>query len=482
MTEENHSPSNRLLPILKRAIPGAIAYEYLGGVAQGNAEGARILVRHSSNTLSEKNVENETAIDKDTETSSASRLLVKTQDVIETELFLKHVAAKSYTHKTWTDLRRTLVYLRTEVRFYNEIVPLLLASNNDILQKQIPKCHHAAYDLNDLVAEESLTTDVNAPSPFPEGESLKEQQLLEEKGGYILLESLSRYFQDSPIALNQSLSCLNAVAELHASAWEDKPLLKKISYRLSSAGGSYHLKSRNPKEFKNPVTSWDTFRGHFVGLNDKTSILRKESVIRLGQRVYDLAEYVSKQLTPELDDKHATLVHGDYKAMNVFLPADAKDVNNKCSIGGAVMIDFSCLGIGYGMSDVGMHIVHAVLPNDLENGGEEWLVEGYLRALEDAMNRKHGSKDCVEDQKWTFPRHIAMRHYQLACIDYLRFILGRFWRSATPETFEKKKNSKNATLVNRNVDAAMVFIEKVDKYLQVFEKEKAERGGVATQK
>lgn len=133
------------------------------------------------------------------------------------------------------------------------------------------------------------------------------------------------------------------------------------------------------------------------------------------------------------------------------------------------MIDFSCAGIGFGMSDIAMHIVHAVLPHDLENGGEERLVEGYLLALEDAMYRKHG-------KKWTFSRNVAQRHYQLACIDYLRFIMGRFWRSATPEAFEKKKNSRNTTLINRNVDSAMAFIEKVDRYLEVFEKEKQDSG------
>ena len=64
------------------------------------------------------------------------------------------------------------------------------------------------------------------------------------------------------------------------------------------------------------VASWETFRGNFVGLNEKTKILEKESVVRLGQRVYDLAAYVSKQLTPNWDEEYATLVHGDYKAMN----------------------------------------------------------------------------------------------------------------------------------------------------------------------
>mmetsp|Transcript_18038 Transcript_18038/g.28295 ORF Transcript_18038/g.28295 Transcript_18038/m.28295 type:complete len:471 (+) Transcript_18038:35-1447(+) len=434
---------NDLKPILSHALQGIISYEYIGdNVKQANAEGSRILSRHSS-SLSETDGDD---CDADT--------------ILETELFLKRVAAKAYTHKSWTDMRRTLVYARTEVRFYNEIVPLLLASNDDILRRQIPKCHHATYDLSGLIDEDSPTTDASQSSPLPENEEQK-NALLETKGGHMLLESLSPshgYYQDSPITRQQSLACLQAVAELHASAWGDNELLKQINDRLSSAGGSYHLQFRNPKELQNMVESWDTFRGNFLGLNEKTKILEKESVVRLGQRVYDMAEYVSKELTPKWDDEYATLVHGDYKAMNVFLPSnDGSD--DKLP----VMIDFSCAGIGYGISDVGMHICHANLAEDLENGGEEELLEGYLTALEEAVSRRKG-------ESWKYPRDVAMRHYQLACIDYLRFILGRFWRSATPESFEKKKASKNTTLINRNVDAAMVFIEKVDKYLEVYEK------------
>lgn len=132
------------------------------------------------------------------------------------------------------------------------------------------------------------------------------------------------------------------------------------------------------------------------------------------------------------------------------------------------MIDFSCVGIGYGLSDVAMHIVHAVMPSDLENGQEEYLVEQYILSLEHAINQHR-------DDNWTFPRDVAWRHYQLACIDYLRFIMGRFWKNATPESFEQKKYSKNTTLINRDVKAAMTFIEKVDRYLAVFERQRNTR-------
>lgn len=476
--------SQELLPILSHALPSVISYTLPSErVVQANAEGTRILARHSS-TLSEKFDYDGDDVDVDNDNDGArdgnggtaaggdSRLLVEAHAVDddaeeeeETELFLKRVTASSYAHKSWTDMRRTLVYLRTEVRFYNEIAPLLVASSSGALDRHLPVVHHAHYDLGGLVPEDSPATDATQPSPFPEEDEVRKYRSLEGRGGHILLQSLSPshgFFQDSPISPRQSLSCLTALAELHASARGNIPLLRTIGDRLSSAGGSYQLQFRNPKELQNMVASWEHFRGQFAGSDNdgKTRILEKESVVRLGQRVYDMAEYVSSELSPHVDDEHATIVHGDYKAMNVFLPNEADN--------DAIMIDFSCVGIGYGMSDVGMHIVHAVLPGDLEDGGEERLLEGYLRALENAVNRN--VKDGEEE--WRYSRDVAMRHYRLACIDYLRFIMGRFWKSATPESFEKKKNSKNTTLINRNLEAAMAFIEKVDRYLEVFEKEK----------
>ena len=64
--------------------------------------------------------------------------------------------------------------------------------------------HHADYNLNGLVAEDSPSTDANQPSPFPSDDNdddaneHKKNELLKEKGGHILLQSLSPshgYFQ-----------------------------------------------------------------------------------------------------------------------------------------------------------------------------------------------------------------------------------------------------------------------------------------------
>ncbi len=85
------------------------------------------------------------------------------------------------------------------------------------------------------------------------------------------------------------------------------------------------------------------------------------------------------------------------------------------------MIVFSCAGIGYGMSSVGMHIAHAIHRRDLDNGGEEWLVEKYISALEEAMNQncKLGITNGHCKGSWEYLRVAAMQHYHLAYVDYL---------------------------------------------------------------
>ena len=70
-----------------------------------------------------------------------------------------------------------------------------------------------------------------------------------------------------------------------------------------------------------------------------------------------------------------------------------------------------------------------------------------------------------------------MQHYRLACVDYLRFVMGRFWRSSSPGSFHETRDNKNITLINRNLEAAVTFIERVDGYLADFEKEKRAQEG-----
>ena len=94
----------------------------------------------------------------------------------------------------------------------------------------------------------------------------------------------------------------------------------------------------------------------------------------------------------------------------------------------AILIDFASTGVGLGMADVAMHLVHALVPSDLDGGGEEALIDGYLAALAAA-------RGVAAVELSPYPRELALRHFRLATCDYGRFIMGRFWAAATPERF-----------------------------------------------
>jgi hypothetical protein len=394
-----------LLPRLKECMGSNMtSFEILDTVVQANAEGVRIRTNTGE------------------------------------ELFVKTVYAQNYSHKAWPDLRRTLLYGRTEVRFYNETLPKMEAKG---LKGMAPVCYRATCNLDGLISDSDRAVDVSNDDP---------EETLEGRGAFLALQTVDpeNYFQDSPLTPDQASQCLAAVAKIHAAAWEDHDILTSAADRLSR--GSYHLQMRAPKELPGMVQAWDSFMNAFKDYAPE--LFAKPSVQQLGQRIFNVAQKVSSELSPGPNDPYATLVHGDYKAMNVFLPKTASDE--------AVMIDFASTGVGLGMSDVAMHIYHALRPCEID---EETLLNGYLDALSEARLL------CNKDAK-PYPTDVAMRHFRLAVIDYFRFFLGRFWKSATLESMEKKKNSKNTNLINRDPDAAMAFVATVDRFLTEYENNK----------
>jgi thiamine kinase-like enzyme len=415
------NPSFPLLPIIQRSFPNARSYSVDNNIVQANAEGFSV------------------RIDDDTTTN--------------VDLFVKCVEASKYSHKPWADLRRTLLYSRTEARFYSDILPLLKESSSSDWEIA-PTCHLAESYLNDLIGEEESAAAKPSGDNDDPNYDKDNTSILQGKGGNLILESLKEgYYQTSPLSPSQASQCLSAVAKFHAAAFANKEILQQVSQKLCEYGGSYHLKNRNPSEL---IKIRDTWKDFVTNMRDGApkEFFEREHIQNMGQRIYDIAEYVSMELSPTYDDDFATIVHGDYKSMNVFLPlTDDKQ---------PLLIDFASSGVGIGVSDVAMHIPHAVHPKDLIDGGEEKLVLHYIDEFHNAL---------PPVKRELYSKEQAMRHYRFATVDYFRFIMGRLWRGSTLESFEKKKNSKNAVLVSRNIEAALAFIERVDKCVEEIEKE-----------
>jgi thiamine kinase-like enzyme len=405
---------------VQELFPTMTSYEVIETISQPNGLGYKVKLQYSADT------ENEVKV------------------LVPDQIFVKTVNASNYqaSKKDWPDLRRTLLYARTEARFYHGMLPILKQRGFNAA----PHVYLAWHDLSGWIPDDEIA--VAPADPTVDKNSLLDAN---SKGCLLVMECISdaTHFQASPLTLDQAKECLAAAAHLHAAAFQDVELLQRASVQLSRA--SFHLEMRNPKELIGMEDSWDHFVTHFRDAMVERGVW-SDSVQALGQRVSVLAKYISTELSPQPSDPYATMIHGDYKSMNVLLA-------NAGSGASAVLVDYASIGIGLGMSDVAMHLHHAVLPEDLANGGEEELVQYYWKTLQESLPENN------------YPWEMAQRHYRLAVVDYFRFFLGRMWKTATLKTMQEKKDNKNINLINRSVPAACEFVGRVDQYLTEIEKE-----------
>ena len=130
----------------------------------------------------------------------------------------------------------------------------------------------------------------------------------------------------------------------HAQGWEKVTLLNKVADRLWDHAGSYTLQNRNPKELLNIEGSWEAFVKNFQPYNPE--LFARTEIRMLGQRLSKVAkDIMSFECSPS--EKYATIQHGDYKSMNIFLHKGSRSED-------IVFIDFASTSVGYGMADVAM--------------------------------------------------------------------------------------------------------------------------------
>lgn len=396
------------------------------------------------------------------------------------DLFVKYVEPKKYSSKIWADLKRTVHYTRTEVRFYNEILPLLKKEVNDGWLI-CPKIYLAEYELGGLLPDEheeecvpdeapTLTNRISASSNNYHEPKYDESDtsILDGKYGILVMDNVKEVnncFQTSPLHPKLAQQSVKALAKFHAIAFQNHEILAKVSRRLCRFGGSYHLKNRNPKELQHLEKAWDGFIRD-IGPHAPDGFFDDIKLQNLGKRVYHAAEFISQELSPSPKEPFATIVHGDYKAMNIFFPVEEEEDNDdNVTNSMPLLIDFASSGVGLGVSDLAMHIAHAISSEDLEeNAMEQVLFNQYYDSLQEAL---------PSTLKHVYSKPDAWRHYKFATVDYFRFILGRQWKGVTVEVFEKRSKDKNFGMVNRSIQVALNFVKRTDAYLREIEEEMA---------
>ncbi|KAH8080988.1 phosphotransferase-like protein [Aureococcus anophagefferens] len=250
--------------------------------------------------------------------SHSAVLRLELSDGAAREVFVKKVTARHLAHKPWADRRRSLAYARCELRFYREFAPGL-----DVGTPRV------------ALLEDAGLEDLGTRS---------RQRRRGVGGGHVAGDRRGGFEQASPLA----------------------PARAALRH-----GGSFALSIRNPKELERLEANWATFKANFAAVAPP-GFFDAPGVADLGGRLKRAARFVANELAPQPGDAFACLVHGDLKAMNVFLPTDDGER--------ALLIDFASTGVGYGMADVAMHLAHAVfpLPADVEDG----LIDGCLAALD----------------------------------------------------------------------------------------------------
>jgi hypothetical protein len=209
-----------------------------------------------------------------------------------TRIFVKKVTNAMLATKGWPDRYRALKYILVECNFYKEFAPTLASRG-----VRLPKVALVEENLSALEKEGAATLE---PSELE----------LDRCGGILWLQAADpqTLFQDSPLAAHDVGKALRGIARLHAAAFEDTPLLLQASSLLQKHGGSFALSARNPKELEALQNNWEQFMLHFHHLDP--ALFARESVARLGERLYTQSAHIATELAPQPNSKYATLVHG----------------------------------------------------------------------------------------------------------------------------------------------------------------------------
>ncbi|CAE7249401.1 Rev1 [Symbiodinium sp. CCMP2592] len=305
------------------------------------------------------------------------------------KLFLKKVDAQHMPAKTVHALRRDLESNRNEARWYKNF-------SSQLLQRGVPL-------LRAPLVEEQL--DCLDRAGGSEAEDILRQGKM-----MLLLECVDQaaYGQQSPLTGRQVNQSLKLLASFHAAAWEDRGLLQRASQVLHPQGCYWALSRRGEDELRQLQPVWTSYMEAFAPY--ATDLLKKPSIRDLARRLESVAPWVASQLEASPHDNFATLVHGDYKAMNLFLPVN-EDVQ-------PLLIDFQWTGVGFGMADVAMHLSHSVETESVL-AHEEDLVRVYHSLLTDFLEQR-GAVAAAQ----AFSFETAWHYYTLSFLDYARMVIS----------------------------------------------------------
>ena len=321
--------------------------------------------------------------------STSCRILSSTGDCF----FVKRVLGSDQAqNRRLASIRGDLISNRNELRFYVHNFPdrcgvmtpkALLATAGDCAPST--KAARRAFFL-DSILDHDLASGSVAPG-IGRASTRDDEAELRRVGFVFILEDLGgpQRYQRSPLTLPDVRRSLSALAQLHASTWGQRTLLRDAASALHTHGGYWGSEKRGPNEVAQCHPNWAAFMAAFASRDVEFDAWCSTGEVRdLGARLAGAAEKVDRRMRVAWDSKHACLIHGDAKALNMFFDRGEPESTGHH---GVTLIDFQWTGIGVGASDVAMHIAHAcdaTLLNELDYRGrtmELQLLELYHSEL-----------------------------------------------------------------------------------------------------
>lgn len=222
--------------------------------------------------------------------------------------------------------------------------------------------------------------DLRASVPLPTPRVHLAMQAATSTNFVLVLEDLGELTPGDQLAgldAGATLAAVDAIARMHASAWEDHQHLAELCDRFRPIRNET-TRAMYPAYFE---AGWANYLGH--ARRQPGEVLRAAA----GRWVEALPWLLDELASP------ATLCHGDYRADNLFFAAD----------GSVVVIDFQLLHQACGISDVAYLVSQSV--EGATSDDHEMLVRRYCAALAAAG----------VDYPWTE----AWRQYRIAVLFHL---------------------------------------------------------------
>ena len=226
----------------------------------------------------------------------------------------------------------------------------------------------------------------------------------------------------------QAKAALQWLATFHATFWKDLDAKQQVWSR----GGFWTIKAKPGYDNDDDATIQTTTEGlaqqwmeSVRWMEQKHPTTSSTDIRTVGKRLEAASESIEHVLTQQ----SCTIIHGDYKAANMFFSSGEDNVENdnnndhELDQSHVAVLDFQFSGWGLGAEDVA-YLLFPDARGDYFDVEEE-LLDGYYDALmEQLILQQKGGPSSLSRQQ-------LQGQYELARLDLLRYWLGKGWVAST---------------------------------------------------